>query len=73
MSEWQDKVGVQSVESITTGSGAWSCGNRADCNDWMCDLKIAKCCRLHLRSACGAVERPTEPVVNSMTFVSQLC
>lgn len=61
------------VELTTIESGAWNYEIRADCNDWMCDLRIAKCCRLHLRFAYDVVERPTnEPVANSAIFANQL-
>lgn len=62
-----------SIEITRVENGAWNCGNQADCNDLMYDLRIEKYCRLHLRLAYDVVGRPEEPVANSAIFVNQLC
>lgn len=70
----KNKINNSNVKS-TIENDAWSCEIPADYNGSMYDLRIAKCCRLHLpcyRLPYDAVERPTEPVANSTIFVNRL-
>lgn len=61
-----------SLQITTIENDARNCENLADCIDWMYDLRIVKCCRLHLALPCDAVEPPIEPVANWAIFANQL-